>query len=102
MCGLFNRFYPYRNDVEGGGGHRHKKELFLNEGSKGLNLSKEIKEKRDNKEVARVLQKVKGAAQKEEVNLIPYFLDAVKAYATVQEICDVLREVFGEHRPTTI
>ncbi len=63
---------------------------------------KEIKAKRDNKEVARVLQKVKAAAQKEEVNLIPYFLDAVKAYATVQEICDVLREVFGEYRPATI
>jgi len=30
-------------------------------------------------------------------NLIPYFLDAVKAYATIGEICDVLREVFGEY-----
>jgi len=42
------------------------------------------------------LQGVRRAAQGDE-NLIPYFLDAVKAYATIGEICDVLREVFGEY-----
>jgi len=36
------------------------------------------------------------------VNLIPHFLECVKAYVTLQEMCDVLREVFGEYRPATI
>ena len=32
-------------------------------------------------------------------NLMPYILDAVRAYATVGEICHALREVFGEYQP---
>jgi methylmalonyl-CoA mutase N-terminal domain/subunit len=40
--------------------------------------------------------------EKEEENLIPYFIDCVKEYATVQEMCDVLREVFGEAQPMRI
>jgi len=67
-----------------------------------INHLKEIKEKRDGKEVTRLLKELKAAAQKEEVNLIPHFLACVKAYATLQEICDVLREVFGEYKPATI
>jgi len=63
---------------------------------------KEMKEKRDNQEVARLLKALKAAAQEEETNLIPHFLGCVKAYATLQEMCDVLREVFGEYRPATI
>jgi len=63
---------------------------------------KEVKEKRDNQEVARLLKELKAAAQEEETNLIPHFLECVKAYATLQEMCDVLREVFGEYRPATI
>jgi methylmalonyl-CoA mutase N-terminal domain/subunit len=31
-------------------------------------------------------------------NLMPAILEAVKAYATVGEICDVLRDVYGEYR----
>jgi methylmalonyl-CoA mutase N-terminal domain/subunit len=67
-----------------------------------VNHLKEVKERRDNKEVARLLKELKLAAQKEEVNLIPHFLECVKAYATLQEMCDVLREVFGEYRPVAI
>ncbi len=63
---------------------------------------KEMKEKRDNKEVARLLKELKAAAREEETNLIPHFLGCVKAYATLQEMCDVLREVFGEYRPATM
>ncbi|MGC8810392.1 MAG: methylmalonyl-CoA mutase family protein, partial [bacterium] len=61
-----------------------------------------VKDKRDNKEVARLLKELKTAAQKEEENLIPYFLNCVKAYVTLQEMCDVLREVFGEYQPAAI
>jgi len=35
-------------------------------------------------------------------NLMPTTLKAVKAYATVGEICNVLREVYGEYRPPMI
>lgn len=63
---------------------------------------KAVKEKRDNKEVARLLKELKAAAQKEEENLLPYFLNCVKAYVTLQEMCDVLREVFGEYKPAAI
>jgi len=40
---------------------------------------------------------VEAAARGNE-NLMPPIIDAVKAYATVGEICDRLREVWGEHR----
>jgi methylmalonyl-CoA mutase N-terminal domain/subunit len=63
---------------------------------------KEMKRKRDGKEAARLLQELRAAAQKEEVNLIPHFLACVKAYATLQEICNVLREAFGEYKPVAI
>ncbi len=63
---------------------------------------KEVKAKRDSKGVARLLKELKAAAQKEEVNLIPHFLECAKAYVTLQEMCDVLKEVFGEYRPATI
>ncbi len=35
-------------------------------------------------------------------NLMPPILEAVKAYATLGEICDAMREVFGEYRPVTV
>jgi len=35
-------------------------------------------------------------------NLLPPILDAVRAYATVGEICDALRSVFGVHQETVI
>ena len=62
----------------------------------------EIKRRRDNREVARLLKDLKEAARKEEVNLLPHFIECVKAYVTMQEMCDVLREIFGEYRPAAI
>jgi methylmalonyl-CoA mutase N-terminal domain/subunit len=61
-----------------------------------------VKRHRDNQEVGRLLKRLGQAARKEEENLFPYFLEGVKAYATVQEMCDVLREFFGEYRPAGI
>ena len=43
------------------------------------------------------LQYVREAARG-EANLVPPVLEAVRAYATIGEICDVLREVFGEYQ----
>jgi methylmalonyl-CoA mutase N-terminal domain len=53
-----------------------------------------VKRTRDNGAVARVLDKLKKAAQAEE-NLMPATIEAVKAYATVEEICTALRDVYG-------
>jgi methylmalonyl-CoA mutase N-terminal domain/subunit len=55
-----------------------------------------LKEKRDNGAVQASLAALKKAAQGEE-NLMPLILRAVRSYATLGEICDTLREVFGEY-----
>jgi methylmalonyl-CoA mutase N-terminal domain/subunit len=52
--------------------------------------------------VAELLKKLKGEAAKEEVNLFSTLIECVKAYATLQEMCDVLREVFGEYQPAAL
>ena len=58
---------------------------------------KEVKRTRDNGRVQASLRDLKSAAQGSE-NLIPHILAAVKEYASLQEICDVFREVFGTYR----
>lgn len=60
-----------------------------------------MKKERNNEEVERVLKLLKEKAETDE-NLMPYILDAVKAYATLGEICDVLREVFSEYEQSVI
>jgi len=56
-----------------------------------------VKRSRDNKRVKECLEDIKKACEKGE-NVMPYCIEAVKARATVQEICDVYREVYGEYR----
>jgi len=56
-----------------------------------------LKQERDNQRVAETLQALRSAAQTAE-NLMPVILDAVKAYATLGEISNVLRAVFGEYQ----
>lgn len=56
-----------------------------------------IKKERDQEAVDSALKAIHQQAKKEEVNLIPYILDAVKVYASVGEICNVLRDEFGEY-----
>jgi methylmalonyl-CoA mutase N-terminal domain/subunit len=62
-----------------------------------LRRLQEIKRTRNNAMVRERLKALADASRGEE-NLMPYILDAVKAYATLQEICDVWREIFGEYR----
>ena len=47
------------------------------------------------------LEELRRAAQGTE-NLMPHILDAVRAYATLGEICDLFREVFGTYRPAEV
>jgi methylmalonyl-CoA mutase N-terminal domain/subunit len=63
---------------------------------------REVKRGRDGREVARLLGELQEQAMKEDVNLFPCLVDCVKAYVTLQEMCDVLREVFGEYEPTSV
>ncbi len=56
-----------------------------------------IKNERDNIKVKQTLETLKKAAQGSE-NLVPHILKAVRAYATLGEISDTMREVFGEYR----
>lgn len=58
---------------------------------------KEVRLSRNQGSVSEALQGLRRAAQSDQ-NLMPYILTAVKAYATLGEICGVLREVFGEYQ----
>ena len=56
-----------------------------------------MKAKRDNAAVQAALAALKKACADEHENLMPHILAAVKTYATLGEICGVMREVFGEY-----
>ncbi len=58
---------------------------------------REVKRVRDNRKVAQTLNDLRIAC-KSERNVMPCVVEAIKEYATEQEICDVYREVFGEHQ----
>jgi methylmalonyl-CoA mutase N-terminal domain/subunit len=57
----------------------------------------ELKNNRNNDQVTSLLTKLEIASQGSE-NLMPYIYDCVKEYATLGEICNVLRKVFGEYK----
>lgn len=56
-----------------------------------------VKQERDQKKVRECLERVEEACV-EDQNVMQPIIDAVKAYATLQEVCDVFRKVFGEYR----
>lgn len=56
-----------------------------------------LKRSRDNRLVGELLRDLKQAAGNEDENLMPRFIECAKAYVSLQEMCDVLREVFGEY-----
>ena len=62
---------------------------------------KELKRTRDNKAVNETLKALEKAAS-EKRNVMPYLVDCCKAYATVGEMANVFRDVFGEHREPSI
>ncbi|MFB0561868.1 MAG: methylmalonyl-CoA mutase [Candidatus Lokiarchaeia archaeon] len=65
------------------------------------NLEK-IKAERDNRLVESLLEKLRKEAKDKKCNLMPTLIETVKAYATLGEICEVLREIFGEFKPQVI
>ncbi|MQY57956.1 methylmalonyl-CoA mutase, partial [bacterium] len=58
---------------------------------------KKIKKTRNNSEVKTKLLDLKRAA-KDDQNLMPFLLSCVKAYATLGEIMDALKEIYGEYK----
>ncbi len=83
---------PKRTTIEKVSGEPEEKQIA------GL---KALKEKRDNAKVKNTLNTLSRVAKTEE-NLLPYILEAVKAYATVGEICDTFREIYGEFKPRVV
>jgi len=73
---------------------------------------KALRQRRFNEEIQRRLESLKKAAAQEptgesrgdvsSANTMPYLIDAVRAYATVGEICQALREVYGTYTESSI
>ena len=61
-----------------------------------LKRLREVKETRNKAKVKECLKQIRKASQDEE-NLMPHLINAVREYATIQEICDVWRDVFGRY-----
>jgi len=73
---------------------------------------KSLRARRSNEDVQRALDALKKAAAQEpkagsngeisSANTMPYLVDAVRAYATVGEICEALRQVYGIYTEVSI
>lgn len=108
---IHNAAYKYQMDIDSKkktviGVNRFQMEEAKLEGLLKVDLSvgdrqveklKKLRAERDNAKVESILAALRDAAQG-DANLMPIFIDAVKAYATLGEICGVLRDVFGEYQ----
>jgi methylmalonyl-CoA mutase N-terminal domain/subunit len=77
--------------------------LYIDESASEKQLGKleRLKKRRDNGAVKRTLDALReGAAG--QANTMPLLVEAVRAYATVGEMCDALRDVWGEYEETPI
>ena len=77
--------------------------LYIDEGAGDTQLAKleELRRTRDGDRVRRALDSMRDTAANGG-NLMPPILDAVRAYATVGEMCDVLREAWGEYEEVPV
>jgi methylmalonyl-CoA mutase N-terminal domain/subunit len=74
--------------------------LYIDESVTGqqLALLKQVRDERDQQKVTDALQALRSAARDENANTMPFILDAVRVYASVGEISDALRDVFGTYQ----
>lgn len=107
--------YNYQKEIESGervivGANQHqvKEETKIpvfkvdeNIEARQIDRLQRLKKERDKKVVDKALLKVEKAAR-ENRNTMPDTIEAIKAYATVGEISDVLREVYGEYKDPAI
>ncbi len=77
--------------------HRVSQEV----GDEQIRRLKELKQRRNNEQVEECLKAIKKAAEEGENTMYPT-IEAVRAYATVQEICDAMKEVYGTYRETPV
>ena len=105
--------YRFQQEVESGertivGVNRFTEEtdtrvqtLYLDEDTAEAQCARlaELRDTRDNAAVNRSLDRLKDAALGPD-NLMPVLLESVRAYATIGEMCDALREVWGEYEET--
>lgn len=109
---IANASYQYQRAVEAGekvvvGVNRYQSEdqpielLQIDESTARHQREKlaALRARRDNGAVAKSLDALRRAAEGSE-NTMPYILDAVRAYATLGEMCDALRDVFGAYQET--
>ncbi|MFB6255333.1 MAG: methylmalonyl-CoA mutase, partial [Haloplanus sp.] len=87
-----------RFETEGDEPEMDIEEVSEEEERKQVEHLEEVRAERDDAAVADALDAVRDAARS-DANLMPALVEAVKAYATVGEICDTLREEFGEYQP---
>jgi methylmalonyl-CoA mutase N-terminal domain/subunit len=66
-------------------------------GEEQIRRLKDVRRRRDNRAAGQSLNDIKNACKKGD-NVMPHCIAAVKNLATLQEICDVYREVYGEYR----
>jgi methylmalonyl-CoA mutase N-terminal domain/subunit len=78
--------------------HIDIEEVSDEEQRKQMDRLESVKAERDDEAVEDTLAALEDAASGDE-NVMPYIVDAVKAYATTGEICHTLRDVFGEYQP---
>ena len=77
--------------------------LYIDDTTADLQLQRlaDLKRTRDNDRVRRTLDALKAGATGRD-NTMPLLLDCVRAYATVGEMCDALREVWGEYEEVPV
>jgi methylmalonyl-CoA mutase N-terminal domain/subunit len=63
-----------------------------------LDRLRRVRRERDQSALSGALQRLENAAREGRENLMPYIVDAVRAYATLGEMCNLLRGVYGEYR----
>ncbi len=112
---ILDSAYAYQRDVESGARQvvgvnayvmeeEHHPELLrvsAEVGERQIARLRQLREDRDNPAVQKALAAIGRAAAGRD-NLMPPIIDAVRAYATTGEICDVLRREYGEYVPPNI
>ncbi len=81
--------------------HNEGELLRVNESVRVAQMAalQQLRSERDNAAVQAILARIDAAARDPQASLMPLFVEAVAAYATLGEICDTLRGVFGEYTP---
>jgi len=77
--------------------------LYIDEGAADRQLARlnKLRESRDNGKVLAALDRLRAASAGTD-NVMPHILDAVRAYATLGEMCDALRSVWGEYEEAPV